>query len=85
MGQFIKLIPLIIALINLAEKLFTGPGKGGDKKDFVLGGVEAGARIIAKDEGAEVQDKKGWAPDVGKIIDAVVKGQNATGPFSTGG
>jgi hypothetical protein len=38
---FIKLIPLIVQLVTLAEKYFTTASSGADKKAAVLAGVKA--------------------------------------------
>jgi len=84
MEQFLKLIPLIIALVNLAERIFLGEGEGEVKKDFVRGGVESGARGLALVNGASGKPTEGWDETVGQMIDAVVDGQNISGVFSAG-
>ena len=37
---FIRLIPLIIELVKLAEKLIAGAKRGAEKKEFVKNGVK---------------------------------------------
>jgi len=82
MDQFIKLLPLIIALVNLAEELLVGRGKGADKKNFVMGALGPGAQAMASMAGAEVKPVDEWGEPAGRIIDSVVLGQNMSRIFS---
>jgi len=56
----VQLIPLIIKLIEFAEKYFTTPGSGTDKKAFVIETVKAvynGAQEVSTGGQAETLEK----------------------------
>lgn len=56
----VQLIPLIIKLIEFAEKYFTTPGSGADKKAFVIETIKAvynGAQEVSTGGQAETLDK----------------------------
>ena len=60
LSLIVQLIPLILKLIEFAEKYFTTPGSGADKKAFVIETVKAvynGAQSVSTGGQAETLDK----------------------------
>lgn len=71
--NWIAFIPLIVKLIELAERYFAGPGHGAEKKELVTEVLKAAVNTTAAvSTGGQKETWTRIAPEVSTIIDASV-------------
>ena len=64
----IELLPYIVKLISWAERVFSGSGRGPEKKDAVVNAVDA---VTPADTGEEFKEAVGGLIDI--VVPLVVK------------
>ena len=66
-------------LIRKAEALFTGPGRGAEKKNYVLDLVYKSIQLAEQAAGREIADETAVRDGLSWMIDGAVKLANAFG------
>ena len=68
---FLKLVPMIIALVKLAEQVFTNPGSGADKKAYVTQTVQVVLDgLLGVSTGGQLETWTKLAPLISMVIDS---------------
>lgn len=78
--EWLNLIPMVVSLVSVVEKLVTGAKQGAVKKAVVEGAAVAAIDVwSATSAGGQKATAEAFRPVVGNLIDAVVALNNLTG------
>lgn len=80
-----KVIPVVVSLVPLVEKLIKGDKQGPAKRSLVVEAVKAVLLVAEGVSGKDIADEKLFAEGVGQIVDGVVAVLNATGKLKPSG